>query len=127
MSNDLSADVLERVTVWRPPVLDAYPNNGDLETLALLLGRCRVLNAGPRRGVTARCVLRRGRTRRVPTRLVLRPGPNRDPPLPYTADDEILVCNHTRFRGAPQLFDDKGGTAELILERMVNEHYHVSS
>ena len=47
LSTDLSADVLERVAGWRPPLWDAYPDNGDLEALALPLLRCWVAAARP--------------------------------------------------------------------------------
>ena len=47
LSTDLSADVLEKLTGWRPPVWATYPDGGDLETLALPLLRCWVAAARP--------------------------------------------------------------------------------
>lgn len=47
LSTDLSADVLEKLTGWRPPVWATYPDGGDLEALALPLLRCWVAAARP--------------------------------------------------------------------------------
>ena len=47
LSADLPADVLARLSLWRPPVWATYPDSGDLETLALPLVRCWVAAARP--------------------------------------------------------------------------------
>lgn len=47
LSTDLPTDVLAKVAGWRPPLWDAYPDGGDLETLALPLVRCWVAAARP--------------------------------------------------------------------------------
>ncbi len=47
LSVDLSVDVLVRLSLWRPPVWDTYPDGGGLETLALPLVRCWVTLARP--------------------------------------------------------------------------------
>ena len=47
LSTDLPADVLERVSLWHPPVWISYPDDGHLESLALPLVRCWVAVARP--------------------------------------------------------------------------------
>ena len=47
LSTDLAADVLERVSLWHPPVWISYPDDGHLESLALPLVRCWVAAARP--------------------------------------------------------------------------------
>ena len=58
LSTDLAADVLERVSLWHPPVWISYPDDGHLESLALPLVRCWVAAARPGDVPMARRMLR---------------------------------------------------------------------
>ena len=58
LSTDIPSDVLHRVSVWRPPVWASYPDNGQLETLALPLVRCWVGSARPQYVPMTRRLLR---------------------------------------------------------------------
>ena len=58
LSMDLPADVLVKISVWRPPVWDTYADDGQLESRALGLVRCWVAAARPGDVPMARRMLR---------------------------------------------------------------------
>ena len=58
LSTDLPADVLVKISVWRPPVWDTYPDDGHLELKVLPVVRCWVAAARPGDVPMARRMLR---------------------------------------------------------------------